>query len=286
MTETYFSKFPTIQYDDKVTRNITERVSILTKTPKRIPTQYYPYELNESLRSDILAGNYYQDATLDWLIWLTNGMTDPYYDWYLNTDDFGRYIIEKYGSIEYAQNLVLYYRNNWHDDPNHLTVAAFNALPAIQKRYYTPNFSGGNKIIDYQRAPVDWTASTNRILKLDLLSITGTFSNNEVLTIISGGTQVGAAQVVSQTNNTIFCQHISGNVNIGYDVSGWQSNATGTINTNNMISEVLANSEFVYYSPVYAYDIENERNEKNKFIFLLDANYALPTAEEIRKQLI
>jgi hypothetical protein len=49
--------------------------------------------------------------------------------------------------------------------------------------------------------------------------------------------------------------------------------------------ENITNSEAIYWNPVYFYDYELELNEKNKNIKLLNNNYALETAEQLRKVL-
>ena len=89
MSETYFAKFPIITYLDHQVRNVTERVSIITKA-RTASMVYYPYELGNELRPDQLAGAYYDDPDLDWMIYLVNDIVDPYYGWYIYDLDFDR----------------------------------------------------------------------------------------------------------------------------------------------------------------------------------------------------
>jgi len=286
MIETYFSKFPQIIYNNTVTRNITERVSIVSGS-NRIPTNYYPYELIDGLRADLLADSYYKDSAMDWLIYLTNGITDPYYDWYMGTSEFNTYLETKYGSIENAENTVLYYRSNWSDDPINMTVSAFKSqTPAIQK-YYIPNFGVNNTVLNYSRRQEDWTASTNQIVSITCTAVSDTsFNEGEVVNIYDPINVIGRGVVCLSNSTVLQIQHVTGNNSVtGYTVKGRDSGATAVIATSVVSQYVIPLSEQRFYSPVTAYDKENEKNESQKFIYLLNSGNALETAESIRKQL-
>src|SRR6476646_7545221 len=106
MPENYFNKFPQIVYNNKITRNITERVTLPVET-RSIPQAFYPFQLGNGLRSDSVAYSYYSDPTIDWLIWLTNGITDPFYDWYLYPDEFNNMLQAKYGNEGETQSAAI-----------------------------------------------------------------------------------------------------------------------------------------------------------------------------------
>ena len=80
MTALYFNMFKTIVYNGVTTKDLTERVAMISAQSKRTPTAYYPYVVGEGMRADYLSSVYYKDSGLDYLIYLTNGITDPYYD--------------------------------------------------------------------------------------------------------------------------------------------------------------------------------------------------------------
>jgi hypothetical protein len=284
MTENYFAKFPTIVYNNTVTRNISERVSII-KGGQRIPTNYYPYELIDGLRPDVLSNSYYKDPTMDWLVFLTNGMTDPYYDWYLGTDEFNTYIETKYGSYENAVDQIDHYRNNWADDGISMTISSFAAqTPAVQK-YYTPTFGVKSSILSYERRKEDWTASTNQIVRITV-SNGGTFEEGERVDVYDPINPTGAGTVITGNTSALYINHVSGNNSVeGYTVKGRSSNAIAVIVSSRVEQYVIPLSEQVFYSPVTSFDIENEKNEAQKFIYLLNSSSALGTAEAIRKQL-
>ena len=51
---------------------------------------------------------YYDDPQLVWLIFLANNILDPYYDWPLPQNQFGDFLISKYGTIAAAQAKILH----------------------------------------------------------------------------------------------------------------------------------------------------------------------------------
>ena len=290
MTETFFSKFPIITYNGTQTRNITERVSIISSDSKRIPTQYHPWEIGADIRSDQLAFAYYKDPGFDWLIYLTNGMNDPYYDWYLTDEQFTSYIETKYGDIPTAESTILYFRNNWSDDDIGLTVAAFTAAPEAIKKYYIPKFGVKASIVSYKRRQEDWTASTNQIVQTTFTNLSNTFTEGAYVNFISNGNVVGTGQVVYSNSTTIDIQHVFGfNDPTVYGAALTCTQADGSasaqVTQSQVTKYVIPLSEQVYYSPVSAFDVENERNESQKFINLLDSSFALSTAETVRKKL-
>ena len=56
------------------------------------------------------ASKYYDDPTLDWIIFLVNDIVDPYYDWPLSDESFDSYMRTLYGSTAEAKSTVFEYR--------------------------------------------------------------------------------------------------------------------------------------------------------------------------------
>ena len=71
---------------------------------------YFDYVVKDSDRPDIIASKYYDDPTLDWIIFLVNDIVDPYYDWPLNDEGFDSYMRTLYGSTAAAKATVYEYR--------------------------------------------------------------------------------------------------------------------------------------------------------------------------------
>lgn len=110
----YFQHFPIIEYDmDKnkqpfYVTNIMKRFAVIDSILKKAKI-YYKYEVQEGEQPYAIADKYYKDINIDWLIWIFNLYIDPYFEWVLHYDEFNKYIIKKYGSIETAQNTVHHY---------------------------------------------------------------------------------------------------------------------------------------------------------------------------------
>lgn len=111
----YFRPFPKIEYDLKKNKlpllltNVTARYKIRDILKNKVAI-YYDYVVKDSDRPDLIAYKYYDDETLDWLIYLVNDIIDPYYDWPLNQDAFNKYMRTLYGSVSGAQATVYEYR--------------------------------------------------------------------------------------------------------------------------------------------------------------------------------
>lgn len=286
MAETYFTKFPTTIYSGYTCTDITRRVVLDDKTRNQT-TLFYPYEIKKDTRPDVLADVYYDDPYYDWLIYITNGIVDPYYGWYLSEDDMGKFIISKYGSIEQAQKLIKYYRLNWSSDDISITPSFyFNSLPFTLRKYYNANFGYGSKVISFTRKREDWVVNTNKILRFTINLASNTqFTNSELVDIRSIGVTVGTAQIVICNSTSATVQHIAGNTSANNILVGETSNASAIITDTDLLYENITVEEAVYWSPVSFYDFEVEQNEQRKFVQLLDANYALDTAENIRVKL-
>jgi len=97
----YFKNFNRIDYNGKTSINLLNRAKINSET-LNLSTSFFPYELREKDRIDHIAYYAYEDPYKDWLIMYANSIVDPYYDWYLSSEDFDSYISNKYGSFENA----------------------------------------------------------------------------------------------------------------------------------------------------------------------------------------
>lgn len=108
----FFDQFPRVLYDinkgnnrpsnHQLPVNIMVRVRVLVEKLDQV-FHYYEHTIREDETPEILAENFYGDPEAHWLILLTNNITDPQYDWPLNSRSFDNYIIAKYGSKETAE---------------------------------------------------------------------------------------------------------------------------------------------------------------------------------------
>ena len=112
----FFSHYPQINYDITGTKPVKTKTAINIMVKAKIKNiiqndivNYFPYSIPESERPDITAFKQYGDVKYTWLIFLINDIQDPLFDWPLNSREFGNYIKDKYGSLNYAQNNVHHY---------------------------------------------------------------------------------------------------------------------------------------------------------------------------------
>jgi len=290
MAEFYFSRMPKIEYGDDQLQcvDITKNIALNPNISGR-PVLFYPHEIKHNMRPDVLSYAYYNDSYLEWLIFLANGILDPYYDWYLSDDEFNEFLKKKYGSIEESQQKVRHYAINWPDDTKEIPVSHYeNILPEALKKYYTAHFGKGTKILHYRRRPEDWIINTNQLVRLEItLNGNTSFSNGERVLVKNAATTatVGNGEIIIANSSVVKIQHITGNTSANQTLTGLSSNAFANVINQDILDKVIPDEEFVYWSPTYYYDWERERNENNKNIYLIDSRFTMPLIEERRKKL-
>jgi len=91
----YFKYFPQIQYGGKVVTNITRRVKILDNI-ENDPYAYLPYTVKDNETPEEVAHLYYGDVAHVWIVWYSNNIVDPYFDWPLTYRDLEATLVKKY----------------------------------------------------------------------------------------------------------------------------------------------------------------------------------------------
>jgi hypothetical protein len=275
---TYFTNFSNTVYSNSVAVDITERV-VVSNTTTSNPFLYYPLTLNEGIRPDNIAYAAYGDPYASWVLYLCNGIIDPYFDWYLSTDQFNSFIIDKYGSVPIAQQRIKYFINNWLDQST-ITPAGYEALTANQQSYWQPNYTTSANPSSYSRANTDWTTTTNFVINVGVNGDTAKFIFDEVVNIsqVSGNLN---AQVLQSDPTFLILQHIqfpygSSNgfsVANGSTVTGLQSGVSVTTTSFAIVSNNIPEDTQAYWAPLTYYDWENAKNEGNKIINVLQPQY-------------
>jgi hypothetical protein len=288
MTERYFTKFPRMNYQNTSCTDITKRV-IFDSALKNKGSLFFDYTLKTNARPDLIAENYYEDPYLEWMIFLNNGIVDPYYDWYMSDYEFTGFINSKYGSIDNAERKIAYYQLNWHINDFEISVDYYeNSLPSYFKKYYTPIYSYNDKILSYKRKQDKIVTNTNKIVNFTYNIETGnTFAEGEILNILSnsGANIVGQCEILFSNNSNIKVKNVSGNVAMGNKIETLDTLHKANINGYEVDYENITEDEFVYWTPVSYYNIELDKNEKNKNISLIDNKYSLEISEELRNLL-
>lgn len=290
MPDRYFDKFPLINYSNNSVVNIMERAVLLNSVVKN-PYIYYPLDINNEIRPDTIAGKVYNDPYKTWVLYMTNNIIDPYYQWYLNPDDFNEFLKIKYsiGVVDILKQKTAYYRNNWYTGSD-ISVSAFNALANTEHIYWEPVYGTTDIPQSYARKQVDWTINTNQIVTYTV-STTKSFITNEILKVVFADHSVGNGQVVIANSSQVTIQHTTGyTVNsasgayIGY-IYGTESHSNVTFSNTMLVSSNIPLDEQVYWSPVSIYDMEAEKNEYNKSIKVLDSRYQPQLSNELKKLL-
>lgn len=305
LNQLYFNKFPLISYANNNVRNILARTKLL-EAIRKDEIALLPYTVEEGERADTIANFYYNSPEYVWAIYLVNNIVDPATEWPKSQYDLESFIEKKYGSLEKARDVILFYRVNWAKDSSVITPDQYNALPTENKKYWVPNYGYNRGVLNYTRKQLEWSIDTNRI---DLLTVTSNteantfnyqvgervyqYSNTEFLSV--KGTIVAVSNVVvntaSNTTASIYVKQVEfGNTNLSNFITssnnelvGRLSNSSSVVLTSERIdnksiiltkldsaNSFLSTSELIYWEPVNAEDYERELNEQRKEIKILD----------------
>lgn len=107
----FLDKFPLVRYtvDKKLlneydtVRNVLFRIGIVKDVMEQNVDAYYYYAITDADTPESLAEKVYGSVEAHWIILYANNIYDPYYDWPMNARVFEKYIIKKYGSLEWAK---------------------------------------------------------------------------------------------------------------------------------------------------------------------------------------
>ena len=285
MAEKYFSKFPKIDYSNNLVVDITRRV-VLTNKFSTNPYSFYPYDITSEERPDQFSFRYYNDQFQSWLLYITNNITDPYYEWYLTESQLEDLIEKKYDSIYTAQQKIKYYRNNWENVEN-ISVEEYNALTDVRKYYWDPVYGNGSNVSSYKRKSLDFSSTTNKVVSYSVSNTS--FVLDEICKVVYDTNYVGYGQVASVSSNTVLLQHVYGtyyaNVAGTCYVYGSESKVNTTFSYSNVISSSISDDELVYWTPITYYDYEHEKNEYNKSIKVMDKKYAQQASDNLKNLL-
>jgi hypothetical protein len=264
---TFLGRFPEVTYNGYNVNNILVKIAINNLT-KKYTTVFYPYVIKEGERPDIIAADYYGDARYDWLVYLCNNITDPYYQWPLSTNEFNSFINKKYGSFENANRQIAFWRNNWYKDDSIITSSYYDALPAYAKKYWAPSDSGSTTATSYVRKNVDFSVETNKILSLAVSNNTPIVAGDNIYQY-SAGTLSGSGRVMDSSKNTLTVKDVIGTF-IANTVYTLSNTANTTATSSNTLYTSIDSNEAVYWEYVTSYEYEEELNESRKHILILD----------------
>jgi hypothetical protein len=265
----YFDRFPLVNYDGVPAKNLLTKVDFTEESMRDIYSNF-DYVLEPGMnRPDMLSYSYYDSSQYDWLIYLTNGMIDPYHDFYLSDEDFMAFIVGKYGSLEVARNTILFYRNDWASDDSIIAPEVYESLDASLRKYWKPVIDSSFRISGYDRVKEDWIVSTNKIVTLKLTD--ASVLSEADLVYQSSTDAIGTVMSIDTDTNIVTVQHVTGM---------FQADSTDTIEEVTVIKQTISDTEAAFWSPVTAYDYEEEKNELKRYVNIIKRTY-LPDVERL-----
>jgi len=128
----YFNELPNLDYLSQLpdansnetyitVKNLFKRAKLRTDIGNVI-TAFNYYQIQDNQRPDIIAQKLYDDAELDWVILITNNITNIREEWPLSNQNLYYYMIDKYGSDENISGIHHYETTEVRDEYNRLVV--------------------------------------------------------------------------------------------------------------------------------------------------------------------
>ena len=97
MAKEFFADFPIIKYNNEPVRDISVRIDIL----ENIKTDSYaflPYTVKNGERAEEVAYLYYGNPKYVWVVYLSNNIIDPYFEWPLDNYEFEQTLAKTYAA--------------------------------------------------------------------------------------------------------------------------------------------------------------------------------------------
>ena len=181
----YFSNFPRILYDIEGKNSTTPEhivaVNLMIRQKfrdaiKEEISMYYPYVIPEEMsRPDVLAFNIYGDIKYTWTIFMVNNILDPYWEWPMDSKNFGMYLSNKYGSVDTSKITLHHYEQIIHSRTEVTGTADSIPERVVEIDYTTYRALGGDnrKIVYAYEYEVDKNEANRSISLIDASYISG-----------------------------------------------------------------------------------------------------------------
>ena len=130
----YFQELPNILYPSLlpsrnkiestiVVKNIFKRAKLRTDLDQAI-TGFNYYTIKEGIRPDMVAQELYDNAELDWVVLISNNITNIRNQWPLTHNDLQEYMVDKYGSEANVAGIHHYETRKIVDEYNRIIIPA------------------------------------------------------------------------------------------------------------------------------------------------------------------
>lgn len=275
----YFSAFPVTTYSNTACIDITTATH-LTKQAMLSSSLYYTTDLTEGMRPDHASHKLYNNSYYDWLLYYSNDITDPYYDWMMTQGVFDAYIKEKYGSIAQALEKIVHYEVNWSGDERRITSSEYNTFGISARKYWRPATADAHI---YVRKELEHKVNTNVIAKFMVQDPT-VFTTGVYASMAVGGNVVLSCEVAFVGTDYIVVRNVEGSIQSGTLVNSVTEVST-TMTGGSITTYVIPADELAYWQKVNAYDYELEANLDKKSIRVLNKKYLQTIESEHRRKL-
>lgn len=119
----YLSQLPDVNSNETyiTVKNLFKRAKLRTDTINVI-TAFEYYQIEDNQRPDVIAQKLYGDAELDWVILITNNITNIREEWPLSNQNLYNHMIEKYETENALSSIHHYETTEVKDEYNRLVV--------------------------------------------------------------------------------------------------------------------------------------------------------------------
>ena len=128
----YFNELPNLEYLSQLpdansnetyitVKNLFKRAKLRTDIVNFI-TAFEYYQIEDNQRPDVIAQKLYGDAELDWVILITNNITNIREEWPLSNQNLYNHMIEKYETENVLSSIHHYETTEVKDEYNRLVV--------------------------------------------------------------------------------------------------------------------------------------------------------------------
>lgn len=192
----YFRELPNLEYISVFKeRNYNNEYTLaknLFKRPKlredlaKVVTAFEYYQIIGNERPDQIAEKYYSNAELDWIILITNNITNYNEEWPLDHDSLYNYMIDKYGSEENLEKIHHYETVEYKDELGRVLIkGGLQVDPGTSEVIETTETSDEYVLQSFPTSNINQFVSVNLNQKLEISSRGNTIKTDYYITDIN-----------------------------------------------------------------------------------------------------
>lgn len=132
----YFQYYPKVlvsaygDLEEQVLTNIVHKVALRKDVLNNVSV-YTPWVLRDGDTPEIVADAYYGSPQYHWVVLMSNGINDGYYEWVMSYEVFNRFLLDQYGSVESTMITVHHYEDAY---GNHIDATTYAATPEEERK--------------------------------------------------------------------------------------------------------------------------------------------------------